>query len=432
MKEDTSSLDRPEAYPTRRAAVAALGAAALAPALLADEKPIPRVAVITTCWYHNSHADVIAARLIQSHSLDGKGVFPKLKLASLYCEQHLQTPGKTDKSDDFAKQYGFPVYKTVAEALTLGTDKLAVDGVLVIAEHGDYPDSPAGQTLYPKRRFFEEIYRVFDRSGKSVPVFNDKHLADTWLDAKWIYDEAAKRKAPLLAGSSLPHLWRYPAADVRRGAKLKEIVAVSYHRLDTYGIHALEYLQALAERRAGDETGVVAVECHEGPAVWEAIKQGRLDRKLLEEALGRLKDRPIPAGKPLEEVVRRPALFLIRYRDGLRASVVTLNDAVSEWTAAWRYADDSTASTLFWTQEARPFQHFGYLLDGIEQHIHTGRPPWPVERTLLTTGMLDALLASRQQGGKRLATPQLTFSYQSDWNWREPPAPPPSRPLQGP
>jgi len=419
---------------SRREALAGgalLGAAAICPSLRAADAPIPRVAVVTTCWYHNSHSDVIAGRLIQSHSLDGKGVFPKLKLASLYCDQHLQIPGKLDKSQDLSRQYGFPIYKTIAEALTLGGDKLAVDGVLVIAEHGDYPESATGQVQYPKRPLMEEVFKVFDRSGRAVPIFNDKHLSDTWTDAKWIVDEATKRKTPMLAGSSLPLLWRYPAADVKRGAKLKEIVAVSFHRLDTYGIHALEFMQALAERRAGDETGVASVKCVEGPAVWEAMQQGKFDRRLLDEALARLKDRPIPPGKKLEEVVRRPALFQIQYVDGLKASVVTLNDAVNEWTAAWRYGDDTTASTLFWTQEARPFQHFGYLLNGIEQLVHTGRPPWPIERTLLTTGMLDALLNSRLQG-KRLATPQLAISYKSEWNWREPPAPPAGRPLHGP
>ncbi len=387
---------------------------------------VPRIAAVVTTYYHNSHADVIVSRLLQTDTLDGNGRRPKLQLVSLYTDQ---VPAN-DKSRALAKEFGFPIYDNVAAALTLGTGELAVDGVLLIAEHGTYPESATGQIVYPKRRMFGEIVKVFEQSNRVVPVFSDKHLADNWVDAKWIYDESQRLKIPLMAGSSLPVLWRYPPTDVQRGERLKEIVAVSYHRLDTYGFHALEMVQTLAERRAGSETGVAAVQCLSGDAVWQAGEKGVYDRQLLDAALSRLKERPLPVGKRIEDLVKEPVLFVIDYQDGLRASVLTLNYAVSEWTCAWRYASDNRVeSTLFWTQEARPFQHFGHLLSGIEPMMHSGRPTWPVERTLLTSGMLDALLVSKQQGGKRLATPQLAFPYQSDWNWQQPPAPPPGRPI---
>jgi hypothetical protein len=262
-------------------------------------------------------------------------------------------------------------------------------------------------------------------------VFCDKHLADNWQDAKWIYDTARRLQVPLMAGSSLPTLWRYPPADVRRGAKLKEIVAVSYHTLDAYGFHALEMVQCLAERRAGGETGIKSVQCLVGDAVWEAEKTGVYDRALLDTALGRLKWRPIPEGKRIEDLVPEPILFVIDYQDGLRANVFTLNGAVGEWASAWKYADeDGVESTLFWTQEARPFMHFTYLLLGIEKLMLTGRPAWPVERTLLTSGTLDALLRSKRDGGVRIETPELAIRYTSDWNWQQPPEPPADRPIE--
>src|SRR5207237_3836694 len=129
---------------------------------------------------------------------------------------------------------------------------------------------------------------------------------------------------------------------------------VSYHTLDAYGFHALEAVQALAERRADGETGVARVRCLTGAAAWAAEKDGVYDRTLLDVALARLK-RPLPAGQKIEELVKEPVLFVIDYADGLRANVFTLNPAVGEWAAAWKYADDATESTLFWTQEARPF-----------------------------------------------------------------------------
>ncbi|MGH7201092.1 MAG: hypothetical protein ACREJB_10840, partial [Planctomycetaceae bacterium] len=202
----------------------------------------------------------------------------------------------------------------------------------------------------------------------------------------------------------------------------------SYHTLDAYGFHALEMVQCLVERRHGGETGISSVQCLTGDAVWKAGDEGVFDRRLLETALSRLKEQPLPAGKTVEQLAREPVLFVIDYKDGLRANVLTLNGAVGEWACAWRDAEGEVDSTLFWTQEARPYHHFNYLLQGIEKMMFTGEPTWPVERTLLTSGALDALLISKKDGGRRIATPYLEFSYQTDWQWTQPPPPPPGRP----
>lgn len=392
--------------------------------------PPKNIAVITTAYYHNSHADVIATRMLKGYSLDGQGPFPNLKFASLYTDQ---VP-KNDISRKLAEQYKFPIYDNVADTLTLKSGKLAVDGILLIAEHGTYPESNTGQILYPKRKLFEQILKVFDDSGRVAPIFSDKHLADNWTDAKWIYDEAARRKVPLMAGSSLPTLWRYPSADVDRDRPLKEIVAVSYHRLDTYGFHALEMVQCLAEQRKGGESGVKRVQTISGAAAWKAFSDGTCSRKLLEECFAKLKERPLPKDKKPEELCPTPDLFIIDYDDGLRASVLTWKDDwhLQEWSVAWQYADrDQTAATCFWTQEWRPLQHFGFLMQGVEKMFHTGKPSWPVERTLLTSGMLDKLLVSHRDGNNPLDTPELAIKYQTPWRWQEPPVPPKNRPLDG-
>jgi hypothetical protein len=405
---------------------AAIAAACTTVATAEQSQPKhPRIAAVVTEYRHNSHADVIVSRLLQTETLDGKGRKPELQLVSLYTDQ---VP-ENDTSRKLSQEFGFPIYDTVEGALTLGTGKLAVDGVLLIAEHGKYARSDTGQIVYPKRRLFEQVAETFEKTGGSVPVFVDKHLADNWTDAKWIYDTAARLKAPLMAGSSLPVLWRYPPADTARGAKVDEIVAVSYHTLDAYGFHAMEMVQTLLERRAGGETGIAAVQCLTGDAVWQAGDEGVYDKRLLALALERLKERPIPKDKSLPELVKEPILFVIDYRDGTKARVLTLNGAVAEWSCAWRDAEGRTDSTLFWTQEARPFQHFAHLLRGIEKMFHTGEPAWPAERTLLTSGALDALLISKRDGGPRLQTPYLNIAYETKWNWEQPPEPVPGRPI---
>ncbi len=385
---------------------------------------VKNVAAIVTVYQHNSHADIIVSRLLQTDTLDGKGKDSPLKLVSLYTDQR----SARDTSRMLAASHRFPIYDTIEGALTLGTGKLAVDGVLLIGEHGDYPRSPTGNTQYPKRRFWDETIEVFKKSGRVVPVFMDKHLADNWVDAKLIYDQSRELAIPMMAGSSVPGTWRKPVADVARGARIREIVAITFGSTDHYGFHALEFVQALAEQRSGGETGIRAVQCLTGGAVWEAREKGVCDRELLKTAWDRL-PRHLGGDRPLRERVKTPILFSLEYADGLRAHILELNGAAGEWTGAWRYQDDGRIEgAQFWTQEARPGMHFTYLLNGVEDMILTGKPSWPMERTLMTSGALDALLMSRKKGGQRLATPYLEFSYQSSWRWKQPPPPPPGRP----
>lgn len=390
----------------------------------ADEAPTRRVAAVVTEYRHNSHADVIVSRLLLTDTLDGRGRESPLKLASLYTDQ--KPPN--DISRLLAASHRFPIKANVASALTLGTGKLEVEGVLLIAEHGNYPFSATGNHQYPKRRFWDETIKVFRESERVVPVFIDKHLADNWDDAKYIYDSARELKIPLMAGSSVPCAWRHPPADVARDARITEIVAFTYGSTDAYGFHALEAVQSLAEQRQGGETGVRSVQCLGGEAVWNAIDERKLDPELFEAASRRA------AGHEHGEVlnrkaVRKPKLMIVEYEDGLRAFLLELNGAVGTWTAAWRYQEDRRIeSTRFWTQEARPAAHFTVLLNGIEKMMLSGKSTWPVERTLLTSGTLDALLQSQTEGGKLIPTPHLHVSYRPTWRWTQPLPPPPGRP----
>jgi hypothetical protein len=383
---------------------------AAAPAIHASRPK--NVAAIVTVYTHNSHADVIVSRILEGFNLDNQPPFPNLKLASLFMDQ----VGPKDKGRALARKHGVRLSQSIADALTLGGRDLAVDGVLLIGEHGDYPVSDTGQTMYPRRRFFEETVNVFERHRRVVPVFVDKHLSWNWTDGKWMYDTAKKFRIPLMAGSSIPVTWRRPPAEVKRGARLTEAVGISYHTLDAYGFHALEMLQCLSERRRGGETGVASVQCLDGDKVWKAA----FDAELLKMAW--------PRREELQQRVSKPTAFLIQYRDGFRATLLTLNPVNSDWAIAWNEGEQRR-STLFWTQEARPFGHFTFLLQGIERMMHTRRPAWPAERTLLTTGMLDALLTSKLRGGLRMETPHLAIKYRATYDWQPRPAPVPGRPL---
>lgn len=417
----------PSFAPLRLWLMIGFAACALSWDAVAEQPQVPRIAIVTTVWRHNAHADVIGSRLLEGYTLDGKGEFPKLKLVSAYIDQE----EGDNKGKKLCEQHGVKLFDTIAGALTLGGDKLAVDGVLLIAEHGNYPENEFGSFIFPKRRMFGEIAQVFEKNGKAVPVFCDKHLADTWADTDWFWKTAQKHSVPLMAGSSLPVSWRYPPRDVERDRPLKEIVATSYHRLDSYGFHGLEMVQCLAERRKGGETGVKQVRCISGDEVWKLFDRGECSEELLNLAAATFTERPLPAGKTPRTYVKKPILFVIDYRDGLRASILTMDGSNVEWSAAWRYADSGkTEATNFYVQEARPFMHFTYLLKAAEPMFSTGKPPWKIERTVMTSGLLDALLVSNKRGGEIIPTPFLDLSYRNDdWNWGQPPPPPPDRPI---
>jgi hypothetical protein len=340
-----------------------------------------------------------------------------------------QAPEK-DMSRGLAKKHGFTIYRTIADVLTLGGDKLAVDGVLCIGEHGNYPKNAKGQILYPRRRFFEEVCKVFERTKKSVPTFNDKHLSATWTDAKWMYDKARELFVPFLAGSSIPLTWRRPELRLPKGCTLMEAVQVGYGPLEAYGFHALEGLQCMAERRKGGESGVKAVQCLQGPAMWQVLDEGRWSKPLLEAALARV---PAHAKEDIRTATAKTqdaGLFLIEYRDGFRAAVVLPNGWIHEgdggaFTFAGRLKGaDKLVSTHFYLQQPDPFGHFAYLVKAIDSMMQTGHAPYPAERTLLTTGILDALMTSKAEKHRRIETPHLEIKYQpTDWPFATDPVP---------
>ncbi len=383
----------------RRTFLATSASGALA---MGQSSPPPKkIAAVITEYRPGSHADVVIGKYLEGFNQDDRPPYPRSKVVSMFTEQ---VP-KLDMSRERAKKYNVPIFRTVADALTLGGEKLAVDGVLLIGEHGDYPMNDKEQKLYPRFEMFLKITDVFRESGRSVPVFNDKHLSWSFRQAKRMVDISRELKFPMLAGSSAPVAWRIPAVDTPFGVKQNHAVAISFSGLDIYGFHVLEALQAMVERRRGGETGVRAVQCLERDACWNFLGENAWAGKLFEAALANSITRK--SGAP-RELVKDPAVFVIDYNDGLRAAAFLMTGLVQDFTVAVDVDGRSTPlSTLMNLQNGRPHHHFGCLVKNIEKMFETGKPPYPVERTLLTSGILDFALESRIQGYKKLDTPQL-------------------------
>ncbi len=368
------------------------------------------LACITTVYRPLSHAYHIAGRFIHGFAVGDRLHVPKQYVHSLWCGQ---IPDN-DLSKDVCKAHGIKPAKNIEDALLSG-GKLAVDGVLLIAEHGNYPLNERGQILYPRYEWMEEIARVFKKAGKSCPVFCDKHLSYTYKRAKHMLGHGF----PVMAGSSLPVVWRRPELELKPETPVEDGLVAAYGPIEVYGFHALETLQTMMERRKGGETGVKAITCLTGKDVWKAADAGRWSWDLLEAALSRSEtvnpgDIRVNTGsmKVMTHPVVPPTAFLIEFRDGTRGTVLLLNGHIRDFVFAARIkGEKKPASCKFVLPEPPGARFFDPQVLNLEKFFDTGKSPYPVERTLLTTGALDSALASHQSKGARVETPELEVRY---------------------
>jgi hypothetical protein len=385
-------------------------------------QPQPRrIAIVATIYRYLSHAQHMGDRFLIGYPHAGAWHKPNMKVVSLYVDQKPEG----DQSAARAKEFGFQVYPTIAEALRCGGNELAVDAVLIIGEHGDYPRNEKGQTLYPRYEFFDQCAKVFEKDGRAVPVYNDKHLSYSFEKAKMMVDTSKRLKFPMLAGSSIPVTWRLPAIDLPLGCEIESALMVGVGGSDAMDFHALEGLQCMVERRRGGESGVKSVQMLEGDAVWKAGEDGRYSKELLTSALSR-SDTPlgltekdgrtqdlVKSGE-LPKLVKNPGAYFIEYKDGLQATMLMLTGAVKDFNFAARLKKPSGIwSTQFLLTPEPNVTYSACLMHHAERMFETGVADYPVERTLLVSGMLESCLTSKVQNHSKLETPHLSVAYKA-------------------
>ncbi len=361
------------------------------------------VAAVFTAYEHGLHADVLIGKILAGWKQDG-GPGPALKLASMYVDQFTDR----DLARPMSKKYGVPIFDTIEKALTVGGDRIPVEGVISIGEHGSYPSNSKGQVLHPRRRFFEAITDAFQKYGRVVPVFSDKHLGPVWSDAKWMYDRSREMNVPFMAGSSMTVGYRTPQISVPMGCEIEAAVGIGYSGLDIYGSHALEFFQCHVERRKGAERGVKWVQCLQGAAMWRVLDDGLIPQAVFDAAIA-----AVPHKQQDVRKSKQSTLFLFQYWDGLLGAVFMLPEFAGGTSVGLNLKGQSRILATRFDERTEPrHPHFAWLLKGIERMIHTGRPSYPVERTLLTSGILDRALTSRAGQNEKLLTPELAIHYQ--------------------
>jgi len=389
-----------------------------------------KIAAVTTAYFKYSHSQHIVDRFLEGYGWEGRHHRPDMDVVSLYVEQ----VGENDISRERLKRFpGMKHAETIEQALTLGTGKLAVDGVLLIGEHGNYPVNEKGQTQYPRYEYFRQIVDVYRKSGRTAPVFNDKHLSWNWKWAREMYDTARKMDFGFMAGSALPVARRMPSIDLPWKAKVRESLVMRPGWLDGGDIHTIEALQAIIERRDHGETGIAWVEALEGDRFWKAMdtgswEKGGWDRQLMQTAFTRSNTIQVvrenygvvlPKIADLKRMAPGSYAYRFRYRDGTRATALAFREQgrqgriLSDTPIAVRMKNDDIFSTLIYLPYYSMRNFFSPQVNHIETLFRTGKSPYPVERTLLTTGMTAAGVESLFQKQKRLDTPHLAIRYKS-------------------
>jgi hypothetical protein len=241
-----------------------------------------------------------------------------------------------------------------------------------------------------------------------------------------MFDTARSMGFAFMAGSSLPVTWRTPSLDLPLGAPVSEAVCIGYGGVDSYDFHALETLQCMVERRSGGESGVRWLQAYRGDAFWQAHHAGVWSKELFDAALCRSHTLTparagfndlFPNGDELKTLVKEPIAYQYEHHNGLISTMFLMNGLVQDFNFAARLAGrDEPFSTQMYLPmpPARTTlaNFFSPLVHHAEQMFLTGEEPYPLERTLLTTGLVEAGVDSLFQEQKRLDTPHLQIAYQ--------------------
>jgi hypothetical protein len=385
--------------------------------------PRPRLAVITTAYHHISHADVIVSRWLEPRETDREAGWPALghdhprtEIASLYIQQFLEN----DIGRSRAERHNVPIYYSVREALTLGGDTLAVDGVILIGEHGDFPRNEFFQKLYPRRELFDEIVAVFRECGRSVPVFNDKHLSYDADSALHMVATARELGFPLMAGSSIPLGHYHHTMQLVDGSELQEGVGLFCGDTESYGYHSIDFLQSLVARRAGGESGIVSVTAYCGDGFWKALSEGVWPDDLVEAALTATTDsragdyrENLRVAATADKLHPHPAALCFEHRDGFKSSHLLFDGHVTNFTVALRERNSIIRSSSAYRSggEDTFYRHFATLNAHIEEFMLTGKTPYPIEHYLLCTLAISCGVRALATPGQRIETPGLHLAY---------------------
>jgi len=181
------------------------------------------------------------------------------------------------------------------------------------------------------------------------------------------------------------------------------------------------------ERRPGGETGVKWLQAYRGDKFWDACRDNVWPRELMNAALCRSHTlTPARAGfndifPSLDEMrglAKDPVAYRYEHSDGVKCTMMLMGGLVRDFNFA---ASLEGEAKPFSTQMYLPMpdgrttlaNFFNPLCNNMEKMFLSGKATYPVERTLLTTGLTAAGVDSLYAGQVRVDTPHLAIRYRA-------------------
>ena len=278
---------------------------------------------------------------------------------------------------------------------------------------------------------------ALERTPEGAACFVHGALANSLERGHEFARLARSRQIALLAGTPLCVTWRLPEVNLPLATPLSEALIVVQANpspgqtsppsppssLRGAELQALEGMLPVIERRRGGESGVRSIRFIEGKELWKAGDKGNWSWPLLAAALSRSHS---PQGDPVldgrtqdlaglglvPKLARNPRGWLLEHRDGLRSAILVLDGVVADFNFAVKAQDGSVVSAQLFRAPAPAEQHFSRLAAVMEDFFRTGEAPWPIERSLLITGLLEKFGQPSSRTGRVVAAPGLEIAYQ--------------------
>jgi hypothetical protein len=201
-------------------------------------------------------------------------------------------------------------------------------------------------------------------------------------------------------------------------------VCMGYGGVDSYDFHGLETAQCMSERRRGGERGISRVHALKGEAVWQALDAGDREttRRLMVAALNRSHNLPVETGYPTDAVTYEWAkkampnmtAYFIEHVGGFRTTLFL--GPIRDFNYAGMKGDGGIVSCQMYLpmpgHGSTTADFFNPLVRHIEDLVLERRANYPIERTLLTSGMVIAAVGSLSGGQVPIDTPEMAVAYE--------------------
>ena len=316
------------------------------------------------------------------------------------------------------KEFDLDVAHTVEEAVA------DADAVVIVSRR---PGAQANEAF---------LKIALERAPEGAACFVHGALANSLTTARTLAATAAARRIALVAGTPLSVTWRLPPVELPAGTPLTEaliVVQVNPQAIQATPpsppatlagaeLHALDGLLPVIERRRGGESGIRTVRFLEGKELWRAGQKGLWSWPLLAAALSRSHT---PQGDPVldgrtqdlvglglvPKLARNPRGWLLEHRDGLRSTILVLDGVVADFNFAVRAKNGEIVSAQLFRAPPPAEHHFNRLAAVMEDFFRSGKSPWPIERNLLSAGLLETFAKPSSLSGRRVETSELGIAY---------------------